>query len=120
MARVLVIDDSLFVRAQLRTALEEAGHEVVGEGEDGDAAVRLVKELDPDLVTLDIIMPGRDGLAALRHMMLRDSSTRVLMCSASRTEHHVEKSLALGARGFVSKPVQPQHLLQAVEHALVA
>jgi two-component system chemotaxis response regulator CheY len=120
MARVLVIDDNLIARKQVRSVLEEAGHEVVGEAADGDSAPQLVQDLQPDLVTLDIVMPGRDGLATLRHLMLRDPHTRVLMCTASGTEAHVDRALQLGARGFYAKPVESARLLEAVDRALAA
>ena len=82
MATVLIADDSAFMRSSLKFIVEKSGHEVIGAVEDGVRAVELYRELKPDLVTLDILMEGGDGLTALREIMKDDPDARVIMVSA--------------------------------------
>ncbi len=118
MARVLVVDDAAFMRKVLTDALTSAGHEVVGEAGDGNEAVARFKELKPDLATLDITMPEKDGLTALKEILSLDPSARVVMCSALGQESKVLEAIKAGAKDFVVKPFQPDRVLQAVASAL--
>ena len=118
MARVLVVDDAAFMRKVVSDALASGGHEVVGEAGNGNEAVQRYQELSPELVTLDITMPEKDGLAALAEIMAIDPAARVLMCSALGQETKVIESIKLGAKDFVVKPFQPARLLEAVGKAL--
>ena len=81
MARVLVVDDAAFMRKMVSDALAKGGHEVVGEAGNGVEAVARFQELKPDLMTLDITMPEKDGLTALAEIVAADPSARVVMCS---------------------------------------
>lgn len=119
MARVLIVDDAAFMRKLLTDALSSGGHEVVGEAGNGNEAVARWQELRPELTTLDITMPEKDGLAALAEIMALDPSARVIMCSALGQEGKVLEAVKLGARDFVVKPFQPPRVLEAVEKALV-
>jgi two-component system chemotaxis response regulator CheY len=118
MARVLVVDDAAFMRKVVSDALASGGHEVVGEAGNGLEAVKRYQELHPELTTLDITMPEKDGLTALAEIMAIDPSARVLMCSALGQETKVIESIKLGAKDFVVKPFQPARLLEAVGKAL--
>ena len=118
MARVLVVDDAAFMRKVVSDALAAGGHEVVGQAGNGEEAVQRFQELRPELTTLDITMPQKDGLAALADIMAIDPSARVLMCSALGQESKVIESIKLGAKDFVVKPFQPKRLLEAVGKAL--
>ncbi len=118
MARVLVVDDAAFMRKVVSDALASGGHEVVGEAGNGNEAVQRYQELQPELTTLDITMPEKDGLAALAEIMTIDPAARVLMCSALGQESKVIESIKLGAKDFVVKPFQPPRLLEAVGKAL--
>jgi two-component system chemotaxis response regulator CheY len=118
MARVLVVDDAAFMRRVVSDALAAGGHEVIGEAGNGSEAVARYQELHPELTTLDITMPEKDGLAALAEIMAIDPTARVLMCSALGQETKVIESIKLGARDFVVKPFQPARLLEAVGKAL--
>ena len=118
MARVLVVDDAAFMRKVVSDALTSGGHEVVGEAGNGNEAVQRYQELSPELVTLDITMPEKDGLQALGEIISIDPAARVLMCSALGQESKVIESIQKGAKDFVVKPFQPAQLLEAVGKAL--
>ena len=118
MARVLVVDDAAFMRKMLGDVLAKGGHEVVGEAANGVEAVARFQELKPDLTTLDITMPEKDGLSALKEIIAIDPGARVIMCSALGQESKVLESIKLGARDFVVKPFQPERVNEAVGKAL--
>jgi two-component system chemotaxis response regulator CheY len=118
MARILVVDDAAFMRKMVKDALTGAGHEIVGEAGNGVEALARYQELKPDLVTLDITMPEKDGLAALAEIMGSDPSARVVMCSALGQESKVLEAIKLGAKDFVVKPFKPDRVVEAVGKAL--
>jgi two-component system chemotaxis response regulator CheY len=118
MARVLVVDDAAFMRKMVSDALAKGGHEVVGEAGNGNEAVAQYQELRPEVTTLDITMPEKDGLAALQEIMALDPAARVVMCSALGQESKVLESIKIGAKDFVVKPFQPDRVLGAVDKAL--
>ena len=112
--RILIVDDTAFMRMTLRRLLEQHGHEVVGEAEDGADAVQKYAELRPDLVTMDITMPKMDGLAALKAILQLDPHAKVIMCSAMGQKSMVLEAIAAGAKDFLVKPFQPDRVLEAV------
>jgi two-component system chemotaxis response regulator CheY len=118
MARVLVVDDAAFMRKMVTDALSGGGHEVVGEAANGAEAVTRFQELRPDVMTLDITMPEKDGLAALKEIIAVDPGAKVVMCSALGQESKVLESIKLGAKDFVVKPFQADRVLSAIEKAL--
>jgi two-component system, chemotaxis family, chemotaxis protein CheY len=118
MARILVVDDAAFMRKMVSDALAKGGHEVVGEAGNGVEAIAQYQALKPDLVTLDITMPEKDGLAALADIMAADPSAKVVMCSALGQESKVLEAIKLGAKDFVVKPFQPDRVIDAVGKAL--
>ena len=118
MARVLVVDDAAFMRKMVSDALAKGGHEVVGEAGNGVDAISRFQELKPDLMTLDITMPEKDGLSALAEIVAADPSARVVMCSALGQEAKVLEAIKLGAKDFVVKPFQPGRVIEAVDKAL--
>jgi two-component system chemotaxis response regulator CheY len=120
MARVLVVDDSAFMRNVVGSVLRSGGHEVIGEASDGHEAARQYARLTPELTTLDITMPNRDGLSALRDILSHDPSAKVLVCSAMGQGHKIAEALDSGAKGFVVKPFDPDGLLDAVARAVVS
>ncbi|MBW5447347.1 response regulator [Cohnella sp. CFH 77786] len=115
--RVMIVDDAAFMRMMLRRLLEGAGHEVVGEAADGNEAVAKYKRLNPDLVTMDITMPNKDGIAAVKEIRAEDPSAKILMISAMGQETMVRAAILSGAYDFVIKPVEDARFLQAVSHA---
>ena len=118
MARILVVDDAAFMQKMVTDTLTMGGHEVVGEASNGVEAVERFTALKPDLTTLDITMPEKDGLAALEEIVMRDPAARVIMCSALGQESKVLESIRLGAKDFVVKPFQADRALEAVAKAL--
>jgi two-component system, chemotaxis family, chemotaxis protein CheY len=118
MARVLVVDDAAFMRKMVGDALAKGGHEVVGEAGNGQEAIDRFQELNPDLMTLDITMPEKDGLEALKEIVALDPGARVVMCSALGQESKVLEAIKSGAKDFVVKPFQPDRVLEAVSKAL--
>ena len=117
MARILVVDDAVFMRKVVSDALAKGGHEVVGEAANGQEAVERFQELSPDVTTLDITMPEKDGLAALKEIVALDPGARVVMCSALGQESKVLESIKAGAKDFIVKPFQPDRVLSAIEKA---
>lgn len=115
---VLVCDDAAFMRAMLGDILTQAGHDVIGEAQSGGEAVQKFRELRPDLVTMDLLMPGMGGIDAVREIVAIDPHARVLMCSAMGQQSLVLEALQAGARDFVVKPFQPSRVLEAVERVL--
>ena len=118
MARVLVVDDAAFMRKMVSDALTKGGHEVVGEAGNGLEAVAQYQTLKPEVTTLDITMPEKDGLAALKEIIALDPAARVVMCSALGQESKVLESIKAGARDFVVKPFQADRVIEAVGKAL--
>ncbi len=118
--RVLVVDDSIFVAKQLGQILSSEGYEVVATAGDGQEGVDKYKDLYPniDLVTMDITMPKMDGLTALEQIMAFDSSANVVMISALGKEELVKKSLLLGAKNYIVKPLDRKKVLERIGSAL--
>ncbi len=115
---VLVCDDAIFMRTMISDILSQAGYEVVGEAETGVQAVERYKELTPDLVTMDIVMPDMGGIDAVREIIKISPSARILMCSAMGQHSLVTEAIQAGAKDFVVKPFQPSRVLEAVERVL--
>jgi two-component system, NarL family, invasion response regulator UvrY len=115
MIRVLLVDDHAVVRTGFRLLLQSIGEvEVIAEAESGESACKLYGELTPDVVVMDIAMPGMGGLEALRRMRARDPQARVLTLSAHDDPMHARRSLQEGALGFLSKRSAPEALVEAV------
>ena len=116
MARVLVAEDEVLIRVDIVETLEEGGHSVVGEAADGEEAVRLAQELDPDLVVMDVKMPRVDGISAARQITV--DGPAVLVLTAFSDKELVEEAAQAGSIGYLVKPFQPAQLLAAVSVAL--
>jgi two-component system chemotaxis response regulator CheY len=118
MARIMVVDDAAFMRKLLTDTLAAGGHEVVGEAANGVEAVDRFRELRPEVTTLDITMPEKDGIDALREILAFDPTAKVVMCSALGQEAKVLEAIKSGAKDFVVKPFQAERVLAAVVNAL--
>lgn len=116
--RLLLVDDHAIVREGLRTLLEqEEDLEVVGEAEDGEAAVRLAAVCHPDVVLMDVIMPGMGGIEATRRLLARPKPPRVLMLTSLAEEAAIHAAVAAGAMGYLMKDVSRAELVRAVRDA---
>ena len=116
--KVVIVDDAVFMRTVLRKMLEEEGMEVVGEAGNGEEAVQKAKELQPDVVTLDITMPVMDGVEALPKIIEVCPKAKVIMCSAMGQQAMVVDAIKAGAKDFVVKPFQKPRVIEAIENAL--
>jgi two-component system chemotaxis response regulator CheY len=117
-ARVLIADDASFMRQMIREIIEPEGFEVVGEATNGVEAVEQYQELHPDLVTMDIVMPKRSGIDAVKGIIAQDPGARVVMCSALGQESLVMEALQAGARDFIVKPFKPDSVIATLEKIL--
>jgi two-component system, response regulator PdtaR len=115
--RVVIAEDEAIIRLDLKELLEEEGYEVVGETGRGDEAIELVRQLQPDLVILDIKMPGLDGLSAARHVA-GERLAAVLILTAFSQRDLVEGARDAGALAYLVKPFQKSDLIPAIEVAL--
>jgi two-component system, chemotaxis family, chemotaxis protein CheY len=116
--KVLVVDDTKFMRDILKGILSKKDLEIAGEAGNGREAVEKYRELKPDLVTMDIIMPEMDGIEAVKKIIEINPAARILMCSAMGQQALVIEAIQAGARDFVIKPFQPTRVLEAVDRAL--
>lgn len=115
---VVIADDHLVVRRGLRALLEsESGITIVGEAADGREALDKVAELDPDVLVLDLVMPGTSGLEVLRKLSERRARTRVVVLSMHASEAYVVEALRAGAIAYVVKEASASELVDAVQHA---
>ena len=115
---VLICDAAIFMRTMVGDILTQAGFDVIGEAETGMQAVERYRELRPDLVTMDIVMPDMGGIDAVREIVKLDPEAKVLMCSAMGQQALVVEAIQAGAKDFVVKPFQPSRVLEAVQRVL--
>lgn len=118
MYRILIADDSLYMRLNLKTILLEAGHEVVGEADNGSDAVTQYRSLSPDVVTMDITMPQLNGLEALKQIMEFDRNAKVIMLTAIGKPDMVLECLNNGAMHFITKPFEKRNVLSALNQVM--
>ena len=114
--RVLVVDDSMFVTKQISQILTSEGFEVVGTAKDGQEGLEKYKELYPnvDLVTMDITMPRMDGVTSLEKIIEFDKEAKIIMISALGKQDLVKKSLLIGAKNYIVKPLDRKKVLERV------
>ena len=112
--RILIVDDAKFVRIMLRNILEDAGYEIVGEAENGTDALIKYRELKPDLLLLDIIIPPPEGNVVLGTILREDPNAKVLIISAIGQRLLVDKALKSGASGYIVKPIDPENVIAEV------
>lgn len=113
--KILIVDDAMFMRKSIRKILSEGGYADVEEARDGDEAIAMFGEYNPDLVLLDITMPGRSGLEVLEEILGQDEDAAVVMCSAMGQETVIKKAIVMGARDFIVKPFKKDEFLRIVD-----
>ena len=114
-AKILVVDDAAFMRMMIKDILTKNGYEVAGEAENGAIAVSKYTELKPDLVLMDITMPEKDGIQALKDIKAADGGAKVIMCSAMGQQAMVIEAIQSGAKDFIVKPFQADRVIEAVK-----
>jgi len=115
MSKVLIVDDAAFMRISIKNMLTKNGYEIVGEAENGAIGVQMYKELQPDIVTMDITMPEMSGLDALKEIVKTDPQAKVVMVSAMGQEAMVREAIVSGAKGFIVKPFKEEGILAAIK-----
>ncbi len=118
MAKILIADDAKFMRLTLASMVKKGNHEVVGEAENGEEAVRLYKELQPDIVTMDITMPVMNGIEAIREIMKINSNANIIVCSAMGQQKVVVEAIEAGAKDFIIKPFDESRVLETIDRIL--
>ena len=113
MAKILIVDDAAFMRMMLKDILTKAG-----EAADGNEAVAKYNELKPDLVTLDITMPNKDGIQALKEIKAADPNATCVMCSAMGQQSMVIDAIQSGAKDFIVKPFQADRVIESIRKVL--
>lgn len=113
----MLVDDAAFLRAILKDIVESGGHKVIAEAADGAEAVDKYRLFRPDLVILDISMPGMGGMTALQLIMKEDPQAKVVMCSALGNRQLILESVRLGAIDFILKPFRAERVMDAVQRA---
>jgi len=117
MIRLLVVDDAPFIREIVRHSLRASKIEIIGEAEDGNEAVALARELRPDVVLMDIVLPGKSGIDATREILAANPKIRIVAFSTNDHESIVVKALDAGCCSFVVKPFHAEELIAAIEQA---
>lgn len=118
MARILIVDDAKFMRLTLSNILVKANHEVVGEAENGIEAVKIFEKEVPDLVTMDITMPEKNGIEALKEIKGNFPDAKIIMCSAMGQQKMVVEAIEAGAKDFIIKPFDENRVLEAIDRVL--
>ena len=118
MAKILLVDDAAFMRKVIKDTLSKAGYTELYEAEDGAMAVEKYNELKPDLVLMDITMPNKDGLEALKEIRGSDSGANVVMCSAMGQETMVIDAIKSGASDFIVKPFNTERIVDTANKIL--
>lgn len=115
MARIVIVDDSLFIRSKIGDVVKNAGYEVVGSASNGQEAVDLYNQLRPDIMLLDITMPLKDGLTALKEIKHNHPDAKIIMISAMAQGHVINEAVQYGALDFIEKPVHDLQIIKALE-----
>lgn len=118
--KILIVDDSRMMRSIIRTAVTAAQFEVVGEAENGQSAIDLYKQLKPDVVTMDLIMPDMDGLQTTKEILKSDPAAKILVVTSLGQKLLEEDAMKMGAKGMIAKPFQAEELVKAVNTALAS
>jgi two-component system chemotaxis response regulator CheY len=116
--RVLIVDDAVFMRDMIKDIFSGGDFEIVGEAVHGVEAVDKYKELNPDLVTMDIVMPFKSGIEATKEILAHDSNATIIMCSALGQESLVMEAIEAGAADFIVKPFKADDVLAVVNKVL--
>lgn len=115
---ILIVDDASFMRMMIKDILTKNGFTILGEAENGLKAIEKYKELNPDLVIMDITMPEMDGIQAVKEIKKTNSNAKIIMCSAMGQQAMVIEAIQAGAKDFIVKPFQADRVVEAVKKVL--
>ncbi len=115
--KVLIVDDSRFMRAALRRIFEEEGWNVV-EADNGEDAIRMYDSEKPDIMTLDIVMPGMNGIEVLKRLMKKHPSAKVLVVSALSQPKMIHDAINSGAIDFIAKPFRKEDVIESLRYVI--
>lgn len=116
--KVLICDDSILARKQIKDVIAMAGSPAIFEASNGEAAIQIYKDEKPDLVFLDIVMPKADGNAAIKEIMEFDKDATIIVVSSVGTHSQLKHALEAGATDFIQKPINKVHILEAIDKYL--
>ena len=116
--KIMIVDDAMFMRKTIRNALEGGGFSSIVEAADGETAIVMYQKEMPDLVLLDITMPGKSGMEVLEEIMRIRPEGKVVMCSAIGQEMMIQKAILAGAKEFIVKPFKKEEMLKVVKYCL--
>lgn len=116
--KILICDDSILARKQLKDIISTIGNPTFIEGKDGQEAVDLYQHEHPDLVFIDVIMPGKDGNAAIKEIIAYDPNATIIVASSVGTQSQLKQAILEGAKDFVQKPLNPQYITKIVNSFL--
>ncbi|AXI09195.1 two-component system response regulator [Oceanobacillus zhaokaii] len=118
MAKILIADDAKFMRLTLQAMLSKNTHEIIGEAVNGEEAIKLFKELRPELITMDITMPVVNGIDAIKEIMRLDPDANIIVCSAMGQQKVVVEAIEAGAKDFIVKPFDERNVLATISRVL--
>jgi two-component system chemotaxis response regulator CheY len=116
--KIMIVDDAAFMRMMVKQALTQSDYTNIVEAADGEIACNLYKSEQPDLVIMDITMPNKTGIEALKEIKQGDPNAKIVMCSAMGQEAMVVEAIKLGALDFIVKPFKPDRIIQTVSKVL--
>ncbi|WP_321368049.1 response regulator [uncultured Desulfuromusa sp.] len=117
--RVLIVDDALFMRTMLHDIFESTDWQIVAEAENGEQAIAAYKEFQPDLVTMDLVMPEMGGIQAMKSILREAPSATIVVCSALGQKNLILDAINAGAKDFIVKPFQRSQVLEVVERVTI-
>jgi two-component system, chemotaxis family, chemotaxis protein CheY len=118
MATILIVDDASFMRNSLKYVVENVGHTVIGMAKEGKEALELYRKHKPDVVTLDLLMAGVDGISTLKAITKEDPKAKIIMVSAVGNEDKQEEAKKIGAVGYIRKPFKPSEITDEIDKVL--
>ena len=118
MSKILIVDDAAFMRMMIKDSLKKNGYDDIIEAADGEQAVQFFKSENPDLIIMDITMPNKNGLEALKEIRELDANAKIVMCSAMGQESMVVEAIRNGAKDFIVKPFKADRVLKTVQGIL--
>lgn len=117
-SKILIVDDAAFMRMMIKDIVSKNDYEVVGEAQNGLEAIAMYEQFKPDIVTMDITMPEKDGISAVKDIMAIDPKAKIIMCSAMGQQSLVMEAIKAGARDFLVKPFKADRVIQALDKVL--